>query len=103
MRRKFGIEMSKPQFSAVKSRLKKREGGAKPKGKPGRKPRQATESGHVGAATKTAASINNDMIDGTPGTASGNLVEECRFISTQDRVDRPPAPLRCMRGSLISA
>jgi hypothetical protein len=77
IREKFGIEMSKPHFSAVKSQLKKREGGAKPKGKPGRKPRLAAETGYVGAATKMAASDHNDMIDGTPGTASGNLVEEC--------------------------
>jgi hypothetical protein len=31
IRKRFGIEMSKPHFSAVKSQMKKKEGGAKPK------------------------------------------------------------------------
>jgi hypothetical protein len=35
IRKKFGIEMSKPHFNAVKSQFKKCDGGAKPKGKPG--------------------------------------------------------------------
>ncbi len=43
LRKKFGIEMSKSHFSAVKSQLKKREGGEKPKGRSGRKPKAAIE------------------------------------------------------------
>ena len=103
IRKKFAIKLSISHFCTIKSQLKKHNGGAKPKGKPGRKPRLAAETGYVGAATKTAASDHNDMIDGTPGTAIGNPVEECRFISTQGRVVRLAAPLRHMRRSLISA
>src|SRR5205085_1325468 len=102
IRKNFEIERSKPRFIALKSQFKKRAGGAKPKGEPGRKPRQPAETGRVGAAT-TAASDHTDMIDSAHWTASGNLVEEYRLISTQDRVDGLPAPLRRMRGSLISA
>ena len=100
IREKFGIEMSKAHFSAVESQLNKREGGAKPKGKPGRKPSQASETGFVGAVPKTASSDHNDMIDGTPGTASGNLVEECRFISTQDRCSPSPGAPSSHAGQL---
>src|SRR4051794_30274835 len=43
IRKKFGIEMSRTHFSAVKSQIKKRGGGAKPRGRPGRKPKAVVE------------------------------------------------------------
>ena len=58
----FGIEMSKPHFSAVKSQLKKREGGgAAPKGRPGRKPKAAVE-GYL-APPKVVPTGEGDLLE----------------------------------------
>jgi hypothetical protein len=49
IKQRFGIEMSKPHFSAFKSQIKKREaagGSAAPKARQGRKPKAAVE-GHL--------------------------------------------------------
>jgi hypothetical protein len=62
IRKKFGIEMSKPHFSAVKSQLKKREGGAKPKGRSGRKPKAAVE-GYLAPPPKIVPTGEGDLLD----------------------------------------
>ena len=62
IRKKFGIEMSKPHFSAVKSQLKKREGGAKPKGRSGRKPK-ATVEGYLAPPPKVVPTREGDLLD----------------------------------------
>ena len=54
--------MSKPHFSAVKSQLKKREGGgAAPKGRPGRKPEAAVE-GYL-APPKVVPTGEGDLLE----------------------------------------
>jgi hypothetical protein len=54
--------MSKPHFSAVKSQLKKREGGAKPKGRSGRKPKAAVE-GYLAPPPKVVPTGEGDLLD----------------------------------------
>lgn len=63
IKQRFGIEMSKPHFSAVKSQLKKREagGGAAPKGRPGRKPKAAVE-GYL-APPKVVPTGEGDLLE----------------------------------------
>lgn len=63
IRKEFGIEIAPQHFSATKSQLKSREGKAKSKGRPGRKPRQVAETGHVAAPAKPAAGGDSEMID----------------------------------------
>jgi hypothetical protein len=43
IRQALGVEMTPQHFSAVKSQIKKREGGATGEGRPGRKPKAAVE------------------------------------------------------------
>lgn len=50
----FGMDVTPQHFSAVKSQMKKREATDAPKGKPGRKPRQAVE-GYVAPPEKPKA------------------------------------------------
>jgi hypothetical protein len=62
IKKRFGIDMSKPHFSAVKSSLKKREaGGVAPKGRPGRKPKAAVE-GYL-APPKVVPTGEGDLLD----------------------------------------
>lgn len=63
IKQRFGIEMSKPHFSAVKSQLKKREAGgeAAPKGRPGRKPKAAIE-GYL-APPKVVPTGEGDLLE----------------------------------------
>ena len=62
IKQRFGIEMSKPHFSAVKSQLKKRDAdGAAPKGRPGRKPEAAVE-GYL-APPKVVPTGEGDLLE----------------------------------------
>ncbi len=64
IKQRFGIEMSKPHFSAVKSQLKKREasdGGAAPKARRGRKPKAAVE-GYL-APPKVVPTGEGDLLE----------------------------------------
>jgi hypothetical protein len=64
IKQRFGIEMSKPHFSAVKSQLKKREaagGSAAPKGRRGRKPKAAVE-GYL-APPKVVPTGEGDLLE----------------------------------------
>jgi hypothetical protein len=57
----FGIEINPQHFSAVKSGLKKRGGATKPKGRPGRKPREA-EEGYLAPPARKAAQGEDDLL-----------------------------------------
>jgi hypothetical protein len=62
IKQRFGIEMSKPHFSAVKSQLKKREAsGAAPKASRGRKPKAAVE-GYL-APPKVVPTGEGDLLE----------------------------------------
>jgi hypothetical protein len=64
IKQRFGIEMSKPHFSAVKSQLKKREasgGSAAPKARRGRKPKAAVE-GYL-APPKVVPTGEGDLLE----------------------------------------
>jgi hypothetical protein len=66
IRREFGIEMSRPHFSAVKSQLKKKEGTSATPGKPGRKKRlipPAVETYQVPPRTRAASAQAPDLIE----------------------------------------
>jgi hypothetical protein len=63
IRKEFGIEIAPQHFSAVKSQIKKREGSAAPKGKPGRKPKQPAASDGYLAPPKAPADGGPDLLD----------------------------------------
>src|SRR5260370_37446880 len=66
IKQRFGIDMSPPHFSAVKSQLKKKEEtAAAPKGKPGRKPKAPVE-GYLSPPPKQPASGEDDFLDASP-------------------------------------
>src|SRR5690348_16969767 len=44
IKKRFGIDVTPQHFSAARSQMKSREASKQPKGKPGRKPREAAES-----------------------------------------------------------
>lgn len=62
IKQRYGIEMSKPHFSAVKSQLKKSEAGGSPapKGRPGRKPKASV--GGYPAPPKVAPTGEGDLL-----------------------------------------
>ena len=65
LKRRHGIEMPRPQISAYKAQAKKKaaEGEAATKTNRGRKPQQATETGHVSRPAKPSGTADSGMID----------------------------------------
>jgi hypothetical protein len=59
----FGVhfKVTPQHFSAAKAQMKSRQ--STPKGKPGRKPQQVAETGHVAAAAKPTVTSVSDMVD----------------------------------------
>jgi hypothetical protein len=65
IRKEFGIEVAPQHFSATKSQLKSREGSKKPKGKPGRKPKAASQGveGYLAPPQKPEPIGGSDLLD----------------------------------------
>jgi hypothetical protein len=64
VKKRYGIVVTKPHFSAIKSQYKRREGA--PKGRPGRKPKpsqkQAVE-GYLAPPSTPPAAGGSDLLD----------------------------------------
>jgi hypothetical protein len=63
IKEQFGVEIGAQHFSAIKSTYLKKQGDAKPKGKPGRKPRVDAPVAERPLATPTKKVAEGDLLD----------------------------------------